>query len=282
MRGIIEPGSLRSRGFFPTEKLFVGHFDGDRFKVERLDQLQNGSFPIIEGKVEATATGARWLVTMRPKLRDAAGGLVWFAIGGTLLLVSLLGPLLNPHIHGSPSFTMFTILLLAAAYAMVAAGFNLEIRKTQTLLNEAMQSTPSERIREAIDETPARRMKLYYKSAQTFGVAMAIIFIGAIVFPAIFAHTEQFRIAQDYIRADPRIRNEIGTVTSAEADRTHGYHSTSTIGGDDSCDFAVRVTGARGRGVVTITMRKHLGKWEIASAQLRESDGRMVALDTAD
>jgi len=280
MRGIIEQRSLMMAEFFPSEKPFAGEFSEDHFKVERILPLyEKGSQAIIEGRFEPTASGTRLLVRMRPKRRDEVFLFIWFGIGGLLLLVCLLGPMLNPHIQGSASFAMFMALLLGVGYAMVAVGFNLEVRKTEEMLREALQLNPTERVREALSEAASRRMPRFKRSMRTFLIAMAIIFAGALVYPALFAHTEQFRIARDYLEADPGLRSEIGTVTAVEADRRHGYHSTST-GAEGQSDFALRVTGINGSGVVTIVMRKHLGMWTVTSAKLREPDGRVVALDT--
>jgi hypothetical protein len=124
-------------------------------------------------------------------------------------------------------------------------------------------------------------MPRFKRSLRTFVIAMAMIFVGAMIYPALFARTGQFQIARNYLESDAQLRSEIGTITAVEPDRHHGYHSTS-VGAEEQSDFAVRVTGTGGRGVVTITMQKHAGKWKISSAQLRESDGRTVALDTSD
>jgi cytochrome oxidase complex assembly protein 1 len=283
IRGIVEQRSLMTAEYFPSEKLFAGEFSDDRFKVERILPLyEKGSPAIIEGRFEPTASGARLLIRMRPKRRDEVGVFIWFATGAALLLVCLLAPLLNPHIHGSVSFAMFMAMLLGGGYAMAAASFNLEIRKARELLDEALQMTPSERVREAQSEVAARRMLRFKRSLRTFAGAMALIIVGALVYPAVFAHTEQFQIARDYLEADVQLRNKIGAAISVEADRAHGYHSTSVVGGDGNCDFAVRVTGASGNGVVSVTMRKHQGQWKIASAQLRETDGHLVTLDPSD
>ncbi len=139
MRGIIDQRKLMTADYFPSEKLFAGQFSDDHFKVERILPLyEKGSPAIIEGSFEPTASGTRVLITMRPKRRDEVGLFIWFAIAGALLLVCLLGPLLNPHIHGNASFAMFMLLLLGAGYAMVAVGFNMEVRKTRELLGEAL------------------------------------------------------------------------------------------------------------------------------------------------
>lgn len=281
LRGIIEQRSLMMADYFPSDKLFVGQFSEARFKVERILPLNEQGWPaIIEGTFEPTASGTRVRVTMRPKRRDEVGLFIWFAIAGLLLLVCVLGPLLNPHIHGSASFAMFMLLMLGAGYAVAAASFNQEIRKTTELLSEALQLTPSERVHEALGEAAARRMPRFKRSLRTFALAMAIILAGATVYPALFAHTEQFRIAREYLESDAQLRSEIGPVATVEADRMRGYHSTS-VGAEGQSDFAVRVTGTRGSGVVTITMQKHAGRWKIASAQLRESNGRIVTLDTS-
>ena len=280
MRGIIEQRNLMLADFFPSDKLFAGEFSDHHFKVERIPPVneRSGSRAIIEGGFEPAASGTRVLLTMRLKRRDQIGVFIWFAIGSLLVLLCVLGPLLNPNIHGSASFAMFMLLLLGGGYAMVAAGFNLEVRKTRELLSEALQLSPSARVREALSETAARRMPRFKRSLRTFGIAMAIIFVGAMIYPVLFARTDQFRIAREYLKADAQLRSEIGTITAVEPQSRHGYHSTS-VGAEEQSDFALRVTGTSGRGVVTVTMRKHLGTWKISSAQLREPDGRTIALD---
>jgi hypothetical protein len=283
MTGIIEQRNLMLAEFFPSDKLFAGEFSDDHFKVERILRLteQAGSRAIIEGTIEPTASGTRVLITMRLKRRDQIGVFIRFAIGGALLLLCVLAPLINPRIHASVSFAMFMLLMLGGGYAIVAAGFNLEVRKTRELLGEALQPSPSARVRDALSEAAARRMPRFKRSLRTFVIAMAVIFVGAMIYPALFARTGQFQIAREYLKNDAHLRSEIGTITAVEPDRSRGYHSTS-VGAEEQSDFAVRVTGTSGSGVVTVTIRKHLGIWKISSAQLREPNGRTMALDTSD
>jgi hypothetical protein len=279
IRGIIQPGGLVLAGLFGADKLFVGEAFRDHLRLRRIRPYQNQSMPIIEGRFEPTPTGTRLALGMRLPRRTVAGALVWFVIGGALLISSVLGPLLSPHMKGSLGFTLFTAVLVAGGYAMIAAGFNTEVAKTQEIMREALQTRPSERIEEALHPNAARRNARVIKSARGFAFALggtwAMVFL---ILPAFMGHSEKFRVARQYVEADALIRSELGNVTAVEPDRWRSGQENYLGTQEGNASFSIEVTGTNDKGVVSVQMQKHLGIWKVMSAKLQESNGRTIAL----
>jgi cytochrome oxidase complex assembly protein 1 len=279
IRGIIQPSSLAIAGFFPSDKLFVGEFSPERFKVLRILPYNTGSTPIVEGSFAPTPIGTRVSITMRLKRNAEVGSFVWFGIATLMLAWCVLGPFWSPHIGNSAGFALFMLMMIAGGYAMLAIAFNLEVGKTQTLLREALQAQPSARIQEAMSETAARRMPRFKRSARAFAIVLpAVGVLIFLIFPALQSHSEKFRIARHYVEADPAIRSEIGSVTSVEPDRWRSDQENYVGTQEGNASFSIEVKGTSGSGVVSVRMQKHLGIWKVMSAELHESKGRTIAL----
>ena len=277
--GIIQQRNLAMAGIFPSEKLFAGEISPERFKVFRIVPNYGRSMALIQGSFAPTPTGTRVDITMRLTRNNQVGAFVWFGIGGLLLAACVLGPLLSPHMTGSASMALFMSILIAAGYAIMAIPFNQEVDKTQALLREALQVQPSARIQEALTPDPARHRARVIKSARAFVILAAVVGVLVfVVFPAFLKSSEHFRVARRYIEANPKVRSELGTVTSVEPDRWRSDRENYVGRSEGGAAFSLSVKGISGSGVVSVKMQKHLGVWKVTSAELHESNGRTIAL----
>jgi hypothetical protein len=281
IRDIIQPGSLAMASLFPSEKLFVGEFSPERFKVLRILPYNTGSTPIIEGSFASTPFGTRLSIEMRLKRNAEVGAAVWFGIATVLLAWCVIGPFLSPHVTHTAGFALFMSMMLAGGYAILAVSFNREVAETQALMREALQVQPSARIQEALTPDPARQKARRIKSARAFAiVATAVGLLVFLLLPAFTRHSEHFRVARQYIEASPVMRGELGTITAVEPDRWRSDKENYVGTQEGNASFSLAVTGTNGNGVVSVQMQKHLGIWKVMSARLQESNGRTIALDT--
>jgi hypothetical protein len=279
--GIVQHSSLAMAGIFPSGKLFAGDFSPNRFKVFRIVPHYGRAMAIVEGSFASTPGGTRVDITMRLTRNNEFGAFLWFGIASLLLCACVLGPMLSPHMTGSAGFAMFIAMMIAVGYAILAVSFNREVLETQTLLREALQLRPSARIQDALTPDPARQKARRLKSARAFAIVAAAV--GVLVFlilPTFTRHSEHFRVARQYIEANPEVRSELGTVTSVGPDRWRSDHENYVGTSEGDATFSLDVTGTSGNGVVSVRMQKHLGIWKVRSGELHESNGRTVALGT--
>jgi hypothetical protein len=94
--------------------------------------------------------------------------------------------------------------------------------------------------------------------------------------PHLMIRSTPYRIAESFIRSNPVIEDELGPVRGVNLELTG--NSVGYAGPESSARFAFDVQGTHGNGIVLVALRKHLGAWHIGTADLRETDGRMIPL----
>lgn len=81
--------------------------------------------------------------------------------------------------------------------------------------------------------------------------------------------TEAFVIAEREIRMLPEVRALGAPIDSRLHFTEYSVHSNDTNGGGN---FSLDVRGPRGRGVIRVEMRKHLGEWSLKDYRFESLD----------
>jgi Cytochrome oxidase complex assembly protein 1 len=278
LRAIVEPGNIFLAGLRRTNKLFGGEVVPDSFRVMRLIYYGNSSLPVVEGHFEPGLRGARVRVTMRPTRFAQIWFTGWFGFLILFFFVSTLAIVFSPrkNVATGALFCGGAVAMGTFAYLMVLAGpFGIEARKARELLEEALQATPGPRIQRVLDRAPPR-LSRWAKYLLGVGAIAVVGSVAGVVVPHLMVGSESYKIAESFIRSNPVVQDELGSVRGVQLELTG--NSMSYAGPEGGARYAFDVQGARGNGIVVITLRKHLGEWRIGSAELREADGRIVAL----
>ncbi len=247
----------------------------------RLIYYSNGLQPVIIGRFDPGPRGTR--VQVRMRLRQYASGFValWFGTLAFIAFLSLFEAILSSKRNQAGNWLEgmgFVSAMGAVAYLMVAASFGYEARKARGLLEEAMQATPGPRIKKVTTSAPPRVPRIA-KSLLLWGGASAVgIAVWSVAAPHFIAKSEPYRIADNYARSDPIIQTELGTISGVHLKRWG--NQLSNRGSEGSAKFAISVEGTHGKGVVLVSMKRHLGVWQVTTANLREASGRIITLRT--
>jgi hypothetical protein len=278
LRAIVEPGNILLAGLRRTKKLFGGEVSPGGFRVMRLIYYGNSSLPVVEGSFEAGSRGVRVRVTMRPTRFAQIFFYVWFGFLVFFFFVSALATAFRFRKDGFVPLLGCGVAIAMGifGYLMILAGpFGIEARKARGLLEEALQPTPGPRIQRMLDGAPPRLSRL---AKYVLGVS-ALAIVGSmmgIVVPHLMVGSKPYQIAESFIRSNPVVQEELGRVLGVNLELTG--NSVSYAGPEGSARFAFEVQGTRGKRIVLVTMRKHLGVWQMGTADLREADGRIIAL----
>jgi hypothetical protein len=282
LRGIVEPRGAFLAGFRRTNKLFAGEVSPQGFKITRLIYYGNASLPVVIGTFEPGPNGARVQVTMRPTQFAIAFGTLWF---GFMVLFTVIVGLVTISAWWKSGavkdgiFSFLPVAMLAFGYLLAAVTFGAEARKARRLLEEALQTRPGPRIQKVQDSAPPRLPRFAKWLLGVGGLAVAGSALTSVLGPPLFVRSEPYHIAENYIRLDPVVQFELGPVSGIDFYRW-GYR-LNYAGPEGSGRFALNVKGTRGRGTVFVTMRRHLGVWQVSTADLREASGRIVTLRSA-
>lgn len=286
LRAIVEPGNVFLAGLRRTNKLFAGEVSPDGFQILRLIFYRNSSLPILIGRFEIGPRGARVQVTMRLMRFVQVFLAVWFGFLLFFFVIVAVASLESIFSFRKTGFgSPLTLVGLAIGmglfgYLIVTVPFGLEARKAQGLLEEALQATPGPRIQKILSGAPPRLSRLA-KYLIAVGALSVLGMVLGVAVPHLMVRSEPYRIAKSYIRLDPVIQDELGQIRGVAMELTG--NGVSWAGPEGSARFAFEVEGARSAGVVVVTMKKHLGMWNISTADLRERSGRIISLkaDTA-
>lgn len=284
LHAIVEPGNVFLAGFRRTNKLFAGEVSPEGFKIMRLIYYSNGLQPVVIGRFDPRPRGTR--VQVRMRLRQYASGFaaLWFGTLAFIAFLSLFEAIFSSKRNQAGNWLEgmgFMSAMGAVAYLMVAASFGYEARKARGLLEEALQAMSGPRIKKATTSAPPRVPRIA-KRLLLWGGALAVgIAVAGVVTPHLIAKSEPYRIADNYVRSDPIIQAELGTISGIDLKRWG--NQLSNRGSEGSAKFAISVAGTRGNGVVLVSMKRHLGVWQVSTADLREASGRIITLraDTA-
>jgi hypothetical protein len=275
LRGIVEPGSVFLAGFRRTNKPFGGKFSSQGFKLMRLVSYVNIFEPVIIGRLKPVPRGTRVQVTMRPRQSATIFGILWFGSLSFIVFVALLETVFSSRRNEGRSpleGVRFAFGVGVFAYLVVAACFGAAARKARGLLEEALQPTPGPRVQKILSGAPPRLPRL----AKRLLLVVGTVAIGLVVAPYFIARSEPYQIAENYVRTDPLIEEELGTIGGVGL-KILGNKLTND-GREGSARFALGVEGTRGSGTVFVAMRRHLGVWQVNGADLREASGRTVTL----
>jgi hypothetical protein len=271
INGIVEAHSPLIATFVRTNKLFAGDVSSDRFKIKRIVNYRSGMVPVIEGVFEPAPSGSRIRVTMRLAYWIAGFYGLWFGATMILLLLSALG--LLPSSHATSGLS--GLFPLTFVYVVGAIGFNFETNKARRLLEAALKTAPSGQVEQVLNNAVKPRLSRFLKVRLIGGaVGAGMIAIAMLVAP--FLPQSELRVAENFIKQNPTIRAELGSISSVERASSDGFHK-SEPGGQDEGIFEVNVTGAQKSGVVLLSMVRENHGWSIKSAQL-EADGRTMLL----
>jgi len=280
LRGIVEPGSPFVAGFGRTNKLFAGEVSPHGFKIMRLIYYGNGALPVVIGSCESGPKGARVQVTMRPTKFAIAFGILWFTfvvLFNVVVGLVTISAWWKTGIVKDGIFSLSGVAMAAFGYLIAAVPFGAEARKARGLLEEALQATPGPRIQKVQGSAPPRLPRFAKWLLGVGGLAIAGSALSLVLVPPLFVRSEPYQIAESYVRSDPVVQAELGPINGIDFDRW-GRNQLSYAGPEGSARFAFRVEGTRGKGTVFVTMRRHLGVWQISAAELREASGRIVTL----
>ena len=101
-------------------KGFVGHIDGQRFRIQRRQENWNGFAPHAYGRVSARSGGAAIDYTISLHRTTKVGAIACFTFLGVIGLMTNFGtPVPSP---GQLSPVLWTVLTLLAALALVLVG----------------------------------------------------------------------------------------------------------------------------------------------------------------
>lgn len=181
IRGIVEPRSPFLAAFSRTNKLFAGEVSRDGFKIMRIISYGNGRLPVVRGVFEATPSGTRVAITMRPMRLVAIFDAIWIGFAILILCLATISRLLHKGDAATATAMsnvgLFAILIAlpVLGYGMAAISFGAEARKARNLLREALQRQPSARVQQVLDDPGSRRLPRFVKS---------MLIIGAIAFAA--------------------------------------------------------------------------------------------------
>ena len=278
LHAIVEPGSVFLASFRGTNKLFAGEVWPDGFKIMRLIYYGNSGLPVVEGRFRPGQRGTHVQITMRLMQSTRIGSMLWFGFLAFFIVAILLAEIFSSQKNAVG--TTFTMLEFAAAmgffgYLIFAVPFGLEAVKARGLLEEALQATPGPRIQRVLDGAPPRLSRLVKFLLGVAALAVVGSMVGVVV-PQLMIGGTSYKIAESFVRSNPVIEDELGRVRGVDLQFTG--NSVSYAGPEGSARFAFDVRGTRANGIVLVAMRKHVGLWRISRADLREADGRIIAL----
>jgi hypothetical protein len=275
VRGIVEPESHFRACFSRTNKLFAGEVSATGFKVRQIRPLRipwNSWSPVLLGTLETQPTGTRVGIIVRPTRLASVLLLLWFAIA--IAFVNFAPTLSRQRTGSLPALAGVEILtVVLAGYLLMTASFSLRARKARELLEEALQTEPTDRVRQVL-EGRSRRLPRFLKPLGTMVTIFVLMFFLARMF---IVRSEPYQVALGYLGANSTIHEELGTLSKIAP----GWHSDKIVygGPEGRATFGLDVSGTRGTGVVFLALSKHLGVWKISSAELHEPSGRVVTLE---
>jgi hypothetical protein len=244
----------------------------------RLIYYGNSGLPVVEGRIQPGPRGTRVQVTMRLMQSTRTGSMVWFGFLAFFIVAILLAGIFSskkPEIGTASTMLRFAAAMGLFGYLILAVPFALEAQKARGLLEEALQATPGPRIQRVLDAALPRLSRLVKLLLGVGALALVGSMVGVAV-PHLMIRSAPYRIAESFIRSNPVIEDELGPVRGVNLELTG--NSVSYAGPEGSARFAFDVQGTHGNGIVLVAMRKHLGAWHIATADLRETDGRIIPL----
>jgi len=280
LHAIVEPGNVFLAGFRRTNKLFAGEVSPEGFKIMRLIYYSNGLQPVVIGRFDPGPRGTR--VQVRMRLRQYASGFaaLWFGTLAFIAFLSLFEAIFSSKRNQAGNWLEgmgFMSAMGAVAYLMVAVSFGVEARKARGLLEEALQPMPGPRIQKVLTGVPPRLPRSVKWLIALSGIAIAASVGVSIVLPTYMVKSEPYQLAESYVRLAPIIPDELGMINNIEFDRSARYN-LSYAGPEGSATFALNVEGTHSKGIVFITMKRHLGVWRVSTANLREASGRIITL----
>jgi hypothetical protein len=279
LRAIVEPGSSLRAGLKRTNKLFAGEISQVSFKIRRLKSYPNSNLPVVTGRIEASPLGTRVEIAMR--LRRFVQ--VFVGIWSALMAVALVTPFLfrmysypnvRAHFFGPVEWVAMVLSMTAFAMLTIGISFGLQARKARGLLEQAFRTDPGPSVQKVLDAPPPRLPRF---ARNALAVAAALIAFFSVIQISI-ARSEPCRVAERYVRSDSVVRSELGAVRDVGLDPFKSAHIKYSWPGNGDANFALRVEGSRSKGVVLVNMLRHQGVWRVSSANLRESDGRVIEL----
>jgi Cytochrome oxidase complex assembly protein 1 len=279
LRAIVEPGNAFLASFRRTSKLFAGDVSSDGFKVVRLIYYSNGFQPVVIGRFDPGPHGTCVQVTMRLKQYASAFVALWLGMLALIVFVALFVVVFSSRRNGVGNwleFVGFACAIGGVAYLMVAISFGAEARMARRLLEEALQPTPGPRIQNVLSSAPPRLPRIAKHLLLGAGVVVAGFGIASVVTSRFIAKSEPFRIAENYVRSDPFIQDELGIIKGVDLKRFG--NQVRYAGSEGSAKFAFKVEGTRRDGVIQVAMKRHFGVWQVSAADLHESSGRIITL----
>jgi hypothetical protein len=282
LRAIVEPGSALLASFKRTNKLFVGDVSSDGFKIRRLKYYPNPHFPLVIGRLEPQPVGTRVKITMRLRRFMQVFIVIWSAAMVFACVVPFLLAVPSSTKNSVSFFVLFSPLEwvglvlggVSFAYLVAAVSFGIEARKARGVIEEVLQTAPGPRIQRVLEGVRPRLPRI----AKILLVCAAAVIVMMVGIQSFIAGSEPFRVAEGYIRSDPAIRSELGSIDGVDLDRWKSARIKYFGGGSGAAMFALRVAGSRRKGLVFVQMREHGGVWRVSSANLRETDGRLIPL----
>ena len=280
VRGIVEPGNNFLAHFSRTNKLFAGEVSATGFKIRRIMAMWIIWFgnwtwsPVILGTLETQPTGTRVRIAMRPTRFNTVFLWLWVVI-----VIFSFAPILSRQRTGSvPALTGIKFLAAAlAGYLVAIARSVLEARKTRGLLEEALQTEPGDRMRQVLEGGRRRFPKVLRPMAALIVIGALMVSLGRIL----LVRSEPYHLALEYLGANSTIQKELGTLSEISPG-WHAYSVRSNGKSEGCATFGIDLSGTRGQGVVFFALSKHLGVWNMNSAELHQPSGRVITLAGAD
>jgi len=128
---------------------------------------------------------------------------------------------------------------------------------------------------EEIPQTSLIRRRVF---ALVAGAACVIIicFVGGIMY--LIKSSGAYALAEQYIRANPAIREMVGTPLEFGLFPTG---NVSVSGESGEANLSIHVAGEKGEVTVVLVMEKRAGQWEIIQAYYVDKDGNYVDITQA-
>lgn len=127
---------------------------------------------------------------------------------------------------------------------------------------------------------PIHRVKSPYPSLIRTKLLVSLASISIVVFVGIFGavwstikNSEPYKLSVRYIKTNPWVQEEVGNPVKIGWLLSGNF---STTGDSGEADFAMRVSGKKGKTTVAVVVEKRRGQWELIKAGYRDKNGRYI------
>ena len=127
---------------------------------------------------------------------------------------------------------------------------------------------------------PIHRVKSPYSSLIRTKLLVSLASISIVVFVGLFGslwsvikNSDAYQLSVRYIKANPWVQEEVGNQIKIGWLLSGNF---STTGDSGEADFAMRVSGKKGKTTVAVVVEKRRGQWALTEAGYRDLNGRYI------